>query len=153
MPSQPLHILLVEDDEVDQDYLLRCLHDHAQDLAVTAVATATEALTLLRGQGTTSLPQPVLILLDLLLPGLSGLEFLQALRQDPHLKQTIVFVVTDSTSPSDRSAAYELGVAGYLVKAQLDQDCTALSKLLTAYRQLVEFPAIWVCVPLWLFFC
>lgn len=146
MPSQPLHILLVEDDEVDQEHLLRCLQHLDAKVEVTAVGTATEALILLRGQaGQPPLPPPALILLDLLLPGLSGLEFLQVLHQDSSLKQTIVWVMTDSNNASDRSEAYAHGAAGYLLKSNLAQDCTALIRLLEAYHQLPSRPA-----PSWL---
>jgi DNA-binding NarL/FixJ family response regulator len=73
------------------------------------------------------------------------------LRQDPHLKQTLVLVVTDSISPHDRSAAYQLGAVGYLLKSTLDHDCTPLLDLLEAYRHLVESPAVELCLPLGLF--
>ncbi|HXF61372.1 MAG TPA: response regulator, partial [Caldilineaceae bacterium] len=86
------------------------------------------------------LPQPHVILLDLNLPRMSGLEFLRALRQDPELRPSVVFVWTTSTNQADIQAAYEQVVAGYLVKSRVGANPAKLLDLLQSYCQMVIFP-------------
>jgi CheY-like chemotaxis protein len=141
MANAPLRILLIEDDEVDSEYLQRCLRRHESTLAVSAVTTATAALDRLRSQGAgEALLPPWVLLLDLSLPGISGLEFLRLLRQDPNLRQHIVFVVGGSASDQEIAAAYDLQVAGYFLKGQLGEDCALLLSFLNAYQRLVTLP-------------
>jgi CheY-like chemotaxis protein len=110
-------ILLVEDDRVDVMTVQRALKRHAIAIPLHVARTATEALALLRGEGTPRLePPPGLILLDLNLPRMSGIEFLQALRADPRLRDLTVIVLTSSNEPTDRAAAFRYEVEDYIVK-------------------------------------
>jgi CheY-like chemotaxis protein len=81
--------------------------------------------------------RPLIILLDLNMPRLNGLEFLDVLREDPELKSAIVFVLTQSTRREDIEAAYDRQVAGYLVKSNLGDDYSLLPQLLVTYCRLV----------------
>ena len=81
--------------------------------------------------------RPLLILLDLDLPRLSGIEFLDALRSDPRLCGTVVFVLTLSDRTEDKLAAYDRQVAGYLLKSKLGENFALLPKLLRSYCRLV----------------
>ena len=74
------------------------------------------------------------------MPRMSGLEFLDVLRQDPLLRRNIVFVLTTSNREEDKVAAYDRQVAGYLVKSQLGDDFFRLTQLLDTYWQVIEFP-------------
>ena len=94
--------------------------------------TATEALDLLRDQSQAQLgPPPGLILLDLNLPRMSGIEFLQALRADPKLRDLRVIVLTSSNEPNDRAAAFRYEVEDYIVKPHsFEEFATAIHAVL-----------------------
>jgi CheY-like chemotaxis protein len=110
-------ILLVEDDRVDIMTVQRALSRHRIDNPLYVARTATEALAMLRGEGTARIdPAPALVLLDLNLPRMSGIEFLEQVRADPALADLIVIVLTSSNEPSDRAAAFKYEVEDYIVK-------------------------------------
>lgn len=136
-----LHILLVEDDEVDVEFVQRALRPASHACCLTVAANGQEALELLKSRSSQSPPGPCLILLDLHMPVMTGLEFLRALRNDPVLHQCIVFILTTSNLDVDRQAAYAHHAAGYILKSQLTENPRKLLDLLEAYRKLVEFPA------------
>jgi CheY-like chemotaxis protein len=141
MPNHHVHILLVEDDEVDAEAILRGFRSQRLVNPFTIVPDGIEAFNALRGEGGHArLPRPYMILLDINMPRMNGIEFLQALRQDPELKQSIVFVLTTSNRDEDIMAAYNEQIAGYLLKARAGRDFVDLVSLLDAYWRVVEFP-------------
>jgi DNA-binding NarL/FixJ family response regulator len=71
---------------------------------------------------------------------MNGIEFLQALRNDPMLKQSLVFMLTTSNRDEDKLAAYDRQIAGYLLKSRTGADFADLIALLISYEQIVEFP-------------
>jgi CheY-like chemotaxis protein len=71
---------------------------------------------------------------------MNGIEFLDALRSDPHLRRAIVFALTTSDTDEDKRAAYERHVAGYLVKSHLGVAYGSLTQMLDNYWSIVEFP-------------
>lgn len=141
MQNQLLHILLVEDDAVDAEGVARAFRKMEVDHLFTVVRDGVEALALLRHEGT-SAPQarPKIILLDLNMPRMNGIEFLHELRQDALLKRSIVFVLTTSNREADKVAAYDKQVAGYFLKSHTGESCSHLTALLELYRQAVELP-------------
>ena len=141
MAQHPLQILLVEDDDVDAEQLLRAFRQHQLPNRVTHVIDGVDALQALRGEGGyPRLPRPYLILLDINMPRLNGLEFLQALRRDAELKRSVVFVLTTSPLDEDIMAAYNEQIAGYLLKAKVNAEFLAFIKLLNLYHLMVELP-------------
>ncbi len=131
----------MEDDEVEIEAVMRCLRRLriAHDLAV--FRTGAGALQSLRQQRQhLQCAYPFLMLLDLNMPGVPGLQLLEQLRQDPLLRAAIVFVLTNSDNEEDKYAAYGLHVAGYLIKSNLGPDYERLGDLIRAYYQVVEFP-------------
>ena len=96
-----------------------------------------EGLEMLRAR---KVNQPYLLLLDLNMPRMSGIEMLKELRNDPNLRSTVVFVLTTSDDDKDKVAAYNEHIAGYIVKNKLDTGFDDLLKLLDHYWRLVEFP-------------
>lgn len=143
MNTQDINILLVEDDEVDAEAVVRALQRLNVNNSLTIVSDGLEALNVLRGEKARQpLPQPYIILLDLNMPRMNGLEFLDVLRQDPELKRSIVFVLTTSNRPTDRLATYDRYIAGYLVKSKTGVDFSELIMLLDWYQRVVEFPPL-----------
>ncbi len=141
MRHPPLHILLVEDDEIDAEQLLRAFRQHQITNPVTHVIDGVDALYALRGEGGyPRLPRPYIIILDINMPRMNGLEFLQALRRDPELKRSVVFILTTSARDEDIMAAYNEQIAGYLLKSRVNQEFLEFIKLLNLYHVMVELP-------------
>ena len=138
MNPKLLNILLVEDDEVDVMNVRRAFK--ANDIAnpLFVVGNGVEALEKLRSG---ELPaERRLVLLDLNMPRMNGIEFLVELRRDPELAATTVVVLTTSNNDRDRVQAYDLNVAGYLVKPVTFADFADLMATLNKYWTLVEMP-------------
>ena len=138
MTHRMLNILLVEDDEVDVMNVQRAFRSSKIANPLFVAANGEEALEMLRaGQ----IPRERrLVLLDLNMPRMNGIEFLRALRADPELSATTVVVLTTSNDERDRVNAYNLNVAGYILKPVTFQNfCDAMSTL-NKYWTLVEMP-------------
>ncbi|MCB0079925.1 MAG: response regulator, partial [Caldilineaceae bacterium] len=140
--KQMLQILLVEDDDVDAEALLRAFRRQRFIVAsLTVVKNGLEALALLRDLHVSNGPtRPHLILLDINMPQMNGIEFLTELRQDDMLKSTIVFVLTTSNRDEDKMAAYNKQIAGYFLKSRAGHDFQEMIKLLDTYNRIIEFP-------------
>jgi len=109
--------LLVEDDQMDVMNVQRELRKQNIDVPLTHARNGREALNLLRGEnGETRIARPSLVMLDLNMPRLSGLELLRILRADPEFTDLNVFIMTTSDLDVDRSGARELNVSGYIIK-------------------------------------
>jgi CheY-like chemotaxis protein len=113
-----LNILLVEDDEVDVMNVQRAFKKNNITNPLYVANNGLEALAILRGNGDLlAMPRERrLILLDLNMPKMNGIEFLRELRVDAELKQIPVVVLTTSNEDKDKVEAYNLNVAGYILK-------------------------------------
>ncbi len=139
--NQVIHILLVEDDEIDAMGIQRAFRKQKIANPIHVAENGIEALNMLRSSnGHGPMPRPYLILLDLNMPQMNGIEFLEELRKDPDLNDSLVFVLTTSDDDRDKVAAYEKHVAGYMVKAKAGEDFLHLMELLDGYWRYVEFP-------------
>ena len=107
-------ILLVEDDIVDASTVKQTLADLGVRNPVVHKTDGEEALEYLRGQDN---QQPALIFLDLNMPKISGVELLQIIRADAKLQRIPVVVLTVSKYEQDKLDTFDLGVAGYIIKA------------------------------------
>lgn len=135
------HILLVEDDEVDAEVVIRAFQKQKIGNPFNIVSNGIEALQVLRGEdGVERLPRPYIILLDINMPRMNGLEFLNAIRQDSDLRRSIVFVLTTSNNDEDKLEAYNKQIAGYLLKSSAGEDFMNVIRLLDSYQLIVEFP-------------
>ncbi|ABE56879.1 response regulator receiver protein [Shewanella denitrificans OS217] len=130
-------ILLVEDDDIDAMSIERALKKLRLANPYYRAVDGVEGLAILRNQG---VGRPFIILLDLNMPRMNGLEMLVELRKDPKLTDSVVFVLTTSNDDQDRAQAYKEHIAGYIVKSKLDSDFTELLQLLDHYWRLVELP-------------
>lgn len=113
------NVLLVEDDPLTAFNTARALRQSANVGIVTVATDGLEAFELLRS-GTLP-PGLLLVLTDLSMPRMSGLELTAAIRNDPQLKDQPVVVLTTSVERSDREAAEALGVRGFFVKPHLTE--------------------------------
>lgn len=138
--SNTVKVLLVEDDEVDSRAMKRAFEKHQIVNPLVVAKDGIQALHTLRGNGYEGLRRPYLILLDLNLPRMNGLEFLSELRRDEELSDSIVFVLTTSNDDNDRLRAYGHNVAGYLVKSEVGADFASAVSMLQHYWGVVEFP-------------
>ena len=141
MTNKPIKILLVDDDDVDVRIVKRALSRQKINNPLVVARDGLEALEALRGNDDTPpLEQPLLILLDLNMPRMGGLEFLTELRSDPKLAKSIVFVLTTSNDERDRHAAYSSNVAGYLLKSEAGRDLMNHFPLFERFLMSVQFP-------------
>jgi CheY-like chemotaxis protein len=143
MEPQIINILLVEDDEVDVMNVRRAFKKGHITNPLYVAGNGIQALEMLRGKNGQPPTVPTerrLILLDLNMPKMDGIEFLNELRADPELKQTPVVVLTTSNEDCDRVNAYELNVAGYLLKPVTFATFVETMSALNKYWALCQLP-------------
>ena len=133
-----LNILLVEDDQVDVMTVRRAFEKNRIVNPLFVAGDGIEALEMLRGGGVPLSRR--IILLDLNMPRMTGIEFLRELRRDSRLMHTPVVVLTTSNDDRDKIEAYNLNVAGYLLKPVTFIDFVELMATLNKYWTLVELP-------------
>lgn len=139
-PNVPF--LVVDDDEVDVRSIQRAFKKLNVNAPLAVASNGLEALEFLRGEnGREKLKKPYLILLDLNMPKMNGIEFLEEIRADNELKRSIVFVLTTSSDQNDLARAYDLNVAGYIVKSDATKTYSDTLGLLNQYRKLIELPS------------
>ena len=141
----PDTILLVEDNPDDRDLTLRALRRHLVANEIVTVADGIEALDYLfcegayAGRDTTERPR--LVLLDLKLPKLSGLDVLSRIRADPRTRSLPVVVLTSSSEEEDISASYQRGANSYVRKPVVFGDFAEAVRQLGLYWLLLNQPA------------
>ncbi len=143
MEDRIINILLVEDDEVDVMNVKRAFKKYKITNPLYIAGNGLEALDMLRSQGEKPPQVPEsrrLILLDLNMPKMNGLEFLHALREDETLKRTPVIVLTTSDEDKDRIEAYNFNVAGYVLKPVTFTNFAEVMVALNKYWTLCEMP-------------
>jgi CheY-like chemotaxis protein len=138
MNDRALNILLVDDDEVDVMTVRRAFAKANLASPIFVATNGLEALELLR-DGAIPAARRV-VLLDLNMPRMNGIEFLRALRGDPALALTPVVVLTTSSEDRDRVEAFRLNAAGYLLKPVTFQAFAEIAATLDAYWRLQELP-------------
>ena len=144
MSTKNIHLLHVEDDSIDRMVVQRVLKKFSCVASIYQAQNGEEALAMLRGQdgkGPLS-PFPNVILTDINMPKMNGIEFLRELRADEKLKTFPVFVFTTSNDDNDKASAHNFNIAGYIVKPL---DLTVIDttfKTLTDCWMLCELPSI-----------
>ena len=141
MKPQTVQILLVEDDDIDAEAVRRAFTKQRIANPIVHARDGVEALEVLRGEnGKEKLLRPYMILLDLNMPRMNGIEFLKELRGDSDLHDSVVFVLTTSDADRDKLSAYEQHIAGYLIKSNVGSGFVNLVNMLDAYWRYVELP-------------
>jgi CheY-like chemotaxis protein len=142
MPVNELTLLLVEDDDVDALSVERGLAKAKILNRLVRAVDGVEALEMLRGEGRPKLPPPFLLLVDIQMPRLDGIGLIRAIRADPVLTRTVIFVLTTSDDDRDKIAAYDLHIAGYIVKSNTKEELLPLTAMLDYYLLIVEPPPV-----------
>jgi CheY-like chemotaxis protein len=143
MQEKVINILLVEDDEVDIMNVKRAFKKVHIANPIYLANNGLEALRILRGDQAKVPNIPAeerLVLLDLNMPKMGGIEFLQELRSDPQLRATPVVVMTTSNQDQDRVEAYNLNVVGYILKPVTFAKFVEIVAALNKYLILCETP-------------
>jgi CheY-like chemotaxis protein len=143
MVVRPLTILLVEDDDGDAKAVQRAFASANIANPIIRAIDGIDALDILRGRNGRAKPNtPHIMLVDLNMPRMSGIELVRTLRADQALQQSVVFMLTTSKRDEDKAAAYELNVAGYILKEVAGEDFLRLVRLVDSYCRIVELPSV-----------
>jgi CheY-like chemotaxis protein len=135
--SKTVTILLVEDDEIDVK-ALRWAFDKLKIANPLVVAgDGVEALEMLK-----DLPRPFLIITDINMPRMNGIELLRKIRQSADYRDSIVFALTTSNDEQDKIDAYDHNVAGYMLKSDMGTSFQRAIALIDNYWKVVEFPGV-----------
>jgi len=133
-------VVVVEDNDFDVKRIERGFQKLGQNRPIYRARDGVEALALLRGETEQAPPtQPLVILLDLNMPRMGGIEFLDELRQDENLRRLPVFVVTTSEFERDIELAHDRNVCGYIAKPRSSEEMAAILKTLSDFWQACQF--------------
>lgn len=135
LSSKP--ILLVEDDSVDAMTVKRAIEDLGSKDTLVRSANGEEALDYLRNETN---ERPRLILLDLNMPKMNGIEFLKHIKADNVLKRVPVIVLTTSMEDQDILRSFELSIAGYVVKPLDYKKFVEIIRTISQYWALSQLP-------------
>lgn len=141
--ERAVNILLVEDDEVDVMNVKRAFQRSNITNPLYVAGNGLEGLAVLRGESLNGISMPSsrrIILLDINMPKMNGIEFLHELRSDPAIAHTPVIVLTTSNEDQDRVEAYKLNVAGYILKPVTFSNFAEVMAALNKYWTLCEMP-------------
>ncbi len=142
--KRDIPILLVEDDDVDVETIVRAFEENKITNPLYVTGDGEEALDFLRHEGyyrdPEESPQPGIILLDINMPIMNGIEFLQVVKNDDNLKSIPVIVLTTSKEENDRVESFRLSVAGYIVKPVEFEDFVKAVQAIDVYWTLSELP-------------
>lgn len=136
-----VNILLVEDDDLTVANVKRAFELNGNSVPLYTASNGSQALEMLRGSGGSRLPaERRLVLVDLKMPEMGGLELLREIRNDPALHRTAVVVMTSSHDDRDKVEAYNLNVAGYIIKPITMVSFIEMLSALKRYWRLNELP-------------
>ncbi len=130
-------ILLVEDDQVDTMTVVRALKEIHVTNPLAHVENGEEAISYLQDP---KQDKPCIILLDLNMPIMNGIEFLQVVKNDPELRRIPVVVLTTSEEQQDKVNSFNLGVAGYMAKPVDYRQFVEVMRSIDAYWTISEMP-------------
>jgi CheY-like chemotaxis protein len=133
--SKIVTIFLVEDDEIDVKALKWAFDKLKIANPLVVARDGVEAWEMLK-----DLPRPYLIIADINMPRMNGIELLRKIRESEEYRDSIVFMLTTSNDEQDKIDAYNLNVAGYMLKTDMGTSFTRAISLIDNYWKVVEFP-------------
>ena len=134
---ETVNLLMVDDDSVDVKMFERSLKQHRITNPLHVACDGEEAMEMLKNN---QIPKPLIIILDLNMPRMNGIEFLQELRCNSGYQETVVFVMTTSNAEADKVEAYNFNVAGYMVKSELGDNFLNAIDLIDRYWKTIQLP-------------
>ena len=137
MVTREASILIVEDDEVDIMAIRRVLKQANIANPIHVAKDGIEALQKLRSKEISS---PYIVLMDLNMPRMNGVDCIKEIRTDKSLKRTVIFALSTSNDEKDKLSAYNCNVAGYIVKSDIGDEFEKAMKMLDQYLKVVELP-------------
>ena len=137
MINREASILIVEDDEVDIMAIRRALKKANVANSIHIAKDGIEALQKLRSK---EIPSPYIVLMDLNMPRMNGVDCMKEIRTDKNLKQTVIFALSTSNDEKDKLSAYDCNVAGYIVKSDIGDEFEIAMRMLNQYLIVVELP-------------
>lgn len=139
--NEEVTLLVVEDDDIDATAISRAFKKLHLTNTLVRARDGIEALEYLRGENSKQqVIKPYMLLVDLNMPRMDGIELLGELRKDPLLSDSVVFVLTTSAADKDKLAAYDQNIAGYIVKSQIQNDFWDVINLLDCFWRVVSLP-------------
>lgn len=138
--GEAVTFLVVDDDEVAVMGMRRAIAKLGLANPIEVARNGEEALALLKSRGRDI--APYLVTLDLNMPRMGGLQFLEEVRRDASLRRAVIFVVTTSDAPADILGAYARNVAGYILKDNAFETLRRALELLNSYSGTVTFPLL-----------
>ena len=140
MSAEPT-LFVIDDDRAFQILIQRAFAMSQCTLPIVTAHDGVDALERLRSsEPDRRVAPPFVILLDLRMPRMDGFEFLQNLRNDADLQNSIVFILSTSESERDRTEAYRLNATGYLVKPMEFEDLVRRMGMVAEFARTVELP-------------
>ncbi|MCA9698427.1 MAG: response regulator [Myxococcales bacterium] len=136
--ANPLRLFLIDDDEIDVENVRRALVENEAVFELAVACDGEQALAMLESGQVD--PHELIVLLDLNMPRMNGTEFLRALRESERFRRLPVVVLTTSDDDRDKVEAYELNVAGYILKPVTFTAFVDTMAAVEAYWRLQEFP-------------
>jgi CheY-like chemotaxis protein len=139
--TKPVNILLVEDDSIDVKAFQRAMGKLKITNPVTVARDGVEGWEYLQqcvAEGGDNTPS--LVILDINMPRMNGLELLTKIREDENLRHLIVFMLTTSNDEKDKFKAFDMNVAGYMLKSDMGNSFIRAVELIDSYWRVVEFP-------------
>jgi two-component system response regulator len=134
-------ILLVEDNAADVELTLRAFKKNRLSNKIHVARDGVEALEFLLGDEL-AVSQLCVVLLDVKMPRMDGLEVLRRMRADPRLRHLPVVMMTSSSEESDRVASYDLGANSYIVKPVDFENFTEAVRVIGTYWLLLNKPVL-----------
>lgn len=135
--NKQVTLFLVEDDDIDYITMKRSFKQKRIGNPILRARDGQEALDWLKAN---DVPKPFIMLLDLQMPRMNGVELLSEIRSDAELADSTVFILTTSKDETDIMASYQHNVAGYFVKDEAGEEFLSVVDLLDGYWRIVHLP-------------
>ena len=133
--SHEVNILVVEDDDIDVKALLRAFKKLKIANPVTVARDGIDGWEALQ-----TIARPFLVIMDINMPRMNGIELLTKMREHKEFHDAIVFILTTSTDEQDKFDAYNLNVAGYMLKSDMGTSFVRAIEMVENYWRVIEFP-------------